>query len=504
MTPVMTTRRTSSIATRLTFMNMVVSGVALLLASAGFFAYDQFTFRENLVRTLSAQAQIIGANSISPILFNDPQAAGSTLSGLKGSRNVASAGIFTQDNRLLAQYLRESGESILSLPQLPSGEIEGHWFRSTHLVLVRRIISDGKPIGYVYLRADLTEIDERLKRYSLIAVTVLLISMLAATLVSSAFGKSVAQPIMQLAETANRVSRDKDYTTQVTTVSDGNDEVTVLVDSFNHMLRELHKSHDELEQRVTERTRELVVANRELEAFSYSVSHDLRGPLDAINGFSYLLLNQNVERLDDQTRELIENIRSSGKRMGQLIEALLNLSRVSSSAMRPERIDLSEMALSIMQELKRSAPERKIEFIAPPKTDVYGDPQLLRVLMENLLRNAWKYTSRHDSARIEFGSLQEGGETTYFVKDDGSGFDPHSADRLFQPFQRLHSKAEFPGNGVGLATVRRIVHRHGGEIWAQGAIEKGATFYFRIKSPRINLAEQRPSSSQKAQIRNGG
>jgi light-regulated signal transduction histidine kinase (bacteriophytochrome) len=286
-------------------------------------------------------------------------------------------------------------------------------------------------------------------------------------------------------------------------VTDGNDEIAVLVDSFNEMLRELHKSHDELEQRVSERTRELVSANRELEAFSYSVSHDLRGPLDAINGFSYLLLSQTPQRLDDQTRELVESIRSSGKRMAELIEALLNLSRVSSSAMRPERVDLSEIARSTMQELSRSAPERKVEFVAPAKTEVFGDAQLLRVLLENLLRNAWKYTSRRDSARIEFGSLQENGQTTYFVKDDGSGFDPHSADRLFQPFQRLHSKSEFPGNGVGLATARRIVHRHVGEIWAQGAVDKGATFFFTIRSPKSSITEQRPSGNRKGEIRNG-
>ena len=484
-------------------MNMVVSGVALLLACAGFFAYDQITFRENLARTLSAQAQIIGANSISAILFNDPQAASSTLAGLKGSRNIASAGIFTNDGRLLAKYMRETGEDIFIVPQLPPSEVEVHRFGATHLILVRRITSEGKPIGYVYLRADLQEIDERLKRYALIAFAVLLISLLAATLVSSAFRQSVAQPIMRLAETAKKVSRDKDYTVQVTPVSEGSDEVAVLVDSFNEMLRELHKSHDELEQRVSERTRELLSANRELEAFSYSVSHDLRGPLDAINGFSYLLQSQYAARLDEQTRDLVENIRLSGKRMAELIEALLNLSRVSSSALRPERVDLSEIARSIMRELSRSAPERKVEFIAAAKIEVYGDTQLFRILMENLLRNAWKYTSRHDSARIEFGSLQEEGETIYFVNDDGSGFDPASADRLFQPFHRLHSKAEFPGSGVGLATVRRIVHRHGGEIWAQGAVEKGATFYFKIRSSRTSITEQLPTGKSETEARNG-
>jgi signal transduction histidine kinase len=312
----------------------------------------------------------------------------------------------------------------------------------------------------------------------------------------------VAQPIVQLAEAAKRISQNKDYTTRVTPVGGRNDEVTDLVNSFNEMLRELHKSHDELEQRVSERTHELLAANRELEAFSYSVSHDLRGPLDAINGFSYLLQSHYAAVQDEQARELVGNIRSSGKRMAELIEALLNLSRVTSSAMRLEWVDLSSVARSIIHELRRSAPDREVEFIAPDETDVYGDAQLLRVLMENLLRNAWKYTSRHETARIEFGAVREGGESTYFVRDDGTGFDPHSADRLFQPFQRLHSKSEFPGNGVGLATVRRIVHRHGGEVWAQGAVEKGATFHFKIPSLKSATEGLRPGG-QRAEVRNG-
>jgi len=495
--------RPNSISTRIMLMNMVVSGVALLLACAGFFAYDQITFRQNLVRTLSAQAQIIGANSVSAILFNDPQAATVTLAGLSGSRNIASAGIFTQDGRLLAHYLRETGEDILTLPQLPRNDTEGHWFRTTHLILVRRITSEAKPVGYVYIRADLREIAARLRQYSLIAFTVLLVSLLAAALISSAFRRSVAQPIVQLAEAAKRISQNKDYTTRVTPVGGRNDEVTDLVNSFNEMLRELHKSHDELEQRVSERTHELLAANRELEAFSYSVSHDLRGPLDAINGFSYLLQSHYAAVQDEQARELVGNIRSSGKRMAELIEALLNLSRVTSSAMRLEWVDLSSVARSIIHELRRSAPDREVEFIAPDETDVYGDAQLLRVLMENLLRNAWKYTSRHETARIEFGAVREGGESTYFVRDDGTGFDPHSADRLFQPFQRLHSKSEFPGNGVGLATVRRIVHRHGGEVWAQGAVEKGATFYFKIPSLKNSATEGLRPGAQRAEVRNG-
>jgi signal transduction histidine kinase len=469
-----------SIATRLTLMNMLVSAVALVLACAGFFVYDQITFRDNLVRTLSAQAQIIGSNTVSAILFNDPQAAANTLAALKSSQNIASAGIFTNDHRELAEYLQNPGEGILNIPPIPAGEDEVHWFRSTHLVLVRRITSEGKPIGFVYLRADLREIDQRLRRYALISFLVLMLSLVAAVLVSSVFRRSVAKPIVDLAATAQTISRDKDYSVRVTPVS-GRDEISVLIDSFNVMLDELHKSHDELERRVAERTRELVAANRELEAFSYSVSHDLRGPLEAVDGFSYLLLNQYGERLDDKTRELSENIRAAAKRMGELIEALLNLSRITSGSMRPEPVDLGAMARSIMQDLQRTAPDRKVEFISPAKEDVYGDPQLLRIVMENLLRNSWKYTSRHQTATIEFGSLRQDGKIIYFVKDDGSGFDPRSADRLFQPFLRLHSKSEFPGNGVGLATVKRIIQRHGGEVWAQAAVERGATFFFTVR-----------------------
>ena len=474
---------TKSISTRLTMMNMLVSSVALLLACAGFFAYDQLTFRESLVRTLSAQAQIIGSNSVSAILFNDPQAAENTLIALKNSQNVVSAGIFTSARRPLAVYSRDADQDLLNIPSLPPDQIEGYWFRSKHVVLVRQIMSEGKPIGFVYLRAGLQEIDKRLERYALIAFVVLLISLMAAILASAAFRKSVAQPIIELAQSAQKVSRDKDYTTRVTAATQ-NDEVAVLVDSFNEMLVELRRAHEELEQRVAERTRELLSANRELEAFSYSVSHDLRGPLDALNGFSYVLLKQYGPKLDDKARELIEHIRASGKRMAQLIDDLLNLSRVTTSVMRTEKVDLSAIARSIIDELCRNAPERRVEFIATEKEEVQGDPHLLRIVMENLLRNAWKYSSRHDQARIEFGHVEHHGQTSYFVKDDGSGFDSVSADRLFQPFQRLHAAADFPGNGVGLATVRRIIQRHGGEVWAQGAVEKGATFYFTLGSGR--------------------
>lgn len=495
-------------------MNTLVSGVALLLACAGLFAYDQITFRQGLVRTLSAQAQIIGSNSVSAILFNDPQAASQTLSALQSSPNIASAGILTLDQRPLAQYTRETGNEILSLPPLRSDQVEVRRFGSNHVVLVREILSEGKPIGFVYLRADLHEIDQRLKRYAAIAGSVLLLSLLAAILVSSSFRKSVAQPIEELAETAQSVSRDKDYSVRVPRMGRG-DEFSILVDSFNEMLGQiqqrdtaLQKARNELEHRVSDRTRdllfaneqlserthELVSANRELEVFSYSVSHDLRGPLDALNGFSYVLLNQHGSMLSPQVRELIEHMRKSSKRMDELIDDLLDLSRITATTMHREEIDLSSVARSIMEELCRNDPGRKVEFVAPLTVQAFADARLMRIVLENLLRNAWKYTSHHEKAQIEFGQTAESGQIVYFVRDDGSGFDPLSTVRLFQPFQRLHSETEFPGSGIGLATVRRIILRHGGEAWAQGAIEKGATFYFTLGSGRSDAGTHRAAT----------
>ena len=245
---------------------------------------------------------------------------------------------------------------------------------------------------------------------------------------------------------------------------------------------EIRNLNSELEDRVAKRTAALEAANQELEAFSYSVSHDLRSPLRSIDGFSLALLEDYSERLDDTGRDYLQRLRGASQRMGQLIDDMLHLARISRTQMNLEKIDLSELALQIVKELQQQEPQRQVEIRIEPSLMVLGDTPLLRIVLDNLLGNAWKFTGKTTQPSIEFGCRQdqETGELAFFVRDNGAGFDMAYAHKLFGVFQRLHHAKEFSGTGIGLATVNRIIHRHGGRIWADSQVNQGATFFFTI------------------------
>ncbi|OFY51272.1 MAG: hypothetical protein A2W85_04550 [Bacteroidetes bacterium GWF2_41_31] len=250
---------------------------------------------------------------------------------------------------------------------------------------------------------------------------------------------------------------------------------------------EILKLNQELEQRVKDRTAQLESANKELEAFSYSVSHDLRAPLRSIDGFSLALIEDYHDRIDDQGLNYLQRVRMATQRMAQLIDDMLSLSRVNRGEMNIQEVHLSKMVQEIADELHETQPERKVDFIVQQGIKVRGDEHLLRIVLVNLLGNAWKFTSKHLNARIEFGMLQQDGMPVYFVRDDGAGFDMNYAQKLFGAFQRLHTVNEFPGTGIGLAIVQRIIRRHKGKVWGEGEVENltagnsgGATFYFTI------------------------
>ena len=479
-------RQTHSIAGKLTWANMIASGIALLLSCAAFVAYDQITFRETMVQGLSTQAQIIGANSASALLFDDADSGEKTLSAVQAAPDITAAGIRSPDGSLFAAYPRDSGENPPQLPVISPGQAEAYWFRDGELVLVRRISAGGKPVGLVYLRSTLRQLNERARRYAAIGAGVLLVSLLAALLVSWMTQRAIANPLVQLAKTAQVVSRDRDYSLRAA-VTGKRDEIALLTENFNEMLaqiqdrdRALQSAHDGLEQRVEQRTAELKAANNDLEAFSYSVSHDLRAPLRSIDGFSNILLEDYSAALDATGQDYLRRVRLATQRMSVLIDDLLKLSRVTRATIVQQELNLSALARSIAEEVQRADPDRQVEFVISDGLVAKGDPGLIRVVMENLIGNAWKYTSAHARARIEFGAHPKNGRRAFFVRDDGAGFDARYAERLFGAFQRLHAERDFPGTGIGLATVQRIVRRHGGEVWAEGAVEKGATFYFSL------------------------
>ena len=248
------------------------------------------------------------------------------------------------------------------------------------------------------------------------------------------------------------------------------DELGDLAQAFNSMTDQLRSARIQVTQ-----------ANKELEAFSYSVSHDLRSPLRSIDGFSQVLLEDYADKLDVDGKDHLQRVRSATQRMAQLIDDLLKLARVTRSEIHRRPVDLSAQAREIAEELQKADPERQVKFVIAEEVNVQGDARLLRVVLENLLGNAWKFTRKHPGTRtIEFGATQHDDTRAYFVRDDGAGFDMTYADKLFRAFQRLHTMTEFEGTGIGLATIQRIIHRHGGRVWAKGAVEQGATFYFTL------------------------
>jgi signal transduction histidine kinase len=490
---------------------------ALLLALAAIIAYDLRAYRQSWLNDASTNAELLGQTSAPSLAFDDPAVAQENLDLLRLRPQVQAAAIFTPRGALFASYHRPGDTS--ELPKLP--EAEGVHIDQRSLVLFRRIVRNGEILGTVYQRSDY-ELYGRLLDYALISLAVIAVSMGVAYLLSAQLQRIVTRPVLAIASIARDVVAHGDYSRRAEKLS--NDEVGLLVDGFNSMLSEIERrtaalqvSNDaladqiaertrveqqvlelnaELEDRVRDRTAQLEAANHELEAFSYSVSHDLRAPLRAIDGFSQALIEDFPNDVPEEAQRYLSRIRAGTARMGQLIEDLLNLSRLSRGTLQRTEVDVSELARQILAELRLREPGRQVDAYVWDGLHADADAQLLRVVFDNLIGNAWKFTARVEHPRIEVGAMRDGERRVFFVRDNGAGFDMRFADKLFSPFQRLHGAQEFSGTGIGLATVQRVVHRHGGRIWADAHVGKGAAFYFTLQPAEV--AEAVPATDAAA------
>ena len=486
----------SSLQAKLLAVILLTTVVALAVALCAMVAYDLRLYQSKSVSELRTQAELLGQTSAAALQFDDPKVAQENLQLLRFRSEIQAAAIYDASGRIFAKYAANARQDRFPAQPAASGaRTEGR-----DLYLFKQIEDQGQIVGTVYLRAD-NELYGRVVDYAGIAAMVALAAMLVAVLTSARMQTIVTRPILAIAAVARHIVTTRDYSVRARKTTD--DEVGMLAEAFNDMLGEIqqraldlerevaerrHREQEiarlnaELEDRVRERTAELQEANKDLEAFTFSVSHDLRAPLRAVDGYCGIISEDYADRLDEKGKRLLAVVRDSGQRMSKLIEALLAFSRSARQQIQAAQVDMARLAEQAWAEACAAEPAGSAQFIVRSMPVAQGDAALLMQVWVNLITNARKYSGKRQQPIIEVGGEQRGAETVYWVKDNGVGFDMRHYQKLFAVFQRLHSASEFPGSGVGLAIVQRIVTRHGGRVWAEGKVDEGATFFFSLPS----------------------
>ncbi len=473
---------------------MLTSTTVLLLTGGALLVHDTISFRNSLARSLMTRSEILAGNLTAALAFENHDDATEILAGLKSDPSTVRAALYDKQGRLFAIYPADADPS--SVPSAPHGP--GHRIERSAVVILQPVIEEGRLLGTLYLESDLRALAERQRIFALAVLLAVVGSIGVAFALSTWLQRGITGPVRGLAEAARSVSEGKEYSVRASVTSD--DELGLLAEAFNEMLgaiqqrdtalsaseARLRQLNSDLEQRVHVRTAELEVANRELEAFSYSVSHDLRAPLRHIDGYADLLRHHPLESLDEKSRRYLDTISESARSMGVLIDDLLSFSRMGRSELQRASVSLDDLVAEVRAALESEATGRKILWNVSPLPGVIGDPAMLRQALMNLLSNAVKYTRGRTPAHITVGATDQEHETVLFVQDDGAGFDMAYHHKLFGVFQRLHRSDEFEGTGIGLANVRRIAQRHGGRVWAVGKLGEGATFFMAL--PKQNAA----------------
>src|ERR1700688_1513154 len=494
-----------SISKKLTWMNMLVSGVALLSACAAFVAYDLSTYQTVIARNLSTEAQIVGSNSVAALVFNDPRAAQNTLSALNASPQILYAAIYTQDGHPFAGYWRnDSRKTLPLLPSIPPGQTQTHWLVDGQMALLQSIIFQGKPTGFVYIRSDLQAMDDRLKTYALIAAAVMLISLVLALMISRISQRVISEPVMQLAQTVRIVSHDKNYSIRAAT-NLNRDEVSTLIESVNEMLEQIQQrdgalqlAHSGLEQRVRERTAQLAVANKELDLrnreveratqmkskFLASMSHELRTPLNAIVGFSDLLAEGTPGQLNDKQKRFVNHIKQGSTHLLQLINDILDLSKIEAGQLelRSEEFLVKDALPEVLSTIRPLAMTKNIQVNQNMESNslVKSDRVRFKQILYNLLSNAVKFTPKDGLISIECDDVWDFVRVT--VADTGIGIRPEDQRVVFEEFRQIEGSADRAqeGTGLGLAITKRLVEQQGGQISVESELGKGSRFTFTL------------------------
>ncbi|HYK19400.1 MAG TPA: ATP-binding protein [Pyrinomonadaceae bacterium] len=480
--------RKAPIRRRLMTIILVTCGAVSLLTCLSFFAYEFFTFRQSTIASLSTLGSVLASNSTAALTFANSEDAAEVLSALRAEPHIEAASLYDENGKLFAQYPANLPKD--AFPAAP--ERDGYNFSTEYFTSFQPVVLGPKRVGTLYLKSNLDQMYDRLRLYGAIVAVVMAASFALTYALSRILQGQISQPILALTKTARAVADRGDYSVRAPKI--GEAEFAVLTEAFNQMLTRIHDGDSalresqeslwclnaELEQRVEERTRKLKEANKELEAFSYSVSHDLRAPLRAIDGFSRILLEEYREKFDEDGKRVLDVIRSNTQNMGRLIDDLLAFSRLSRKQIDASPVDMQGLASDVFQQLQTGFADQNIQFNLSPLPPTEGDPALIRQVFVNLLSNAAKYSRPRIQSVIDVSGHCENGDCVYYVKDNGVGFDMAYAKKLFGVFQRLHSVEEFEGTGVGLAIVQRIIHRHGGRVWAEGKVDEGATFFFSL------------------------